>query len=134
MFSSSLYSSFTASAVFKSQPLDISLLCLFTIFMVDFLFKFSMFYTIVCVYLCVFFFSPSAHKGTCIFENIKPMIFSFHLLLLDGVLGLWRAVTDSGLMGEVLCSLQTELLTTLKRVELCNETANLQETGSVKRS
>ncbi|CAB1452113.1 unnamed protein product [Pleuronectes platessa] len=49
----------------------------------------------------------------------------------DGVLSLWNGVADSGLMGEVLSSLQTELLTTLKGVEVRSERANLQETDAV---
>lgn len=42
---------------------------------------------------------------------------------------MWKGVVDSGLMGEVLSSLQTELLATLKGVEVRSEKANLQETG-----
>lgn len=38
-------------------------------------------------------------------------------------------MADSGLMSEVLSSLQTELFATLKGVELRSEKANLQETG-----
>lgn len=38
-------------------------------------------------------------------------------------------MADSGLMGEVLSSLQTELLATFKGVEARSEKANLQETG-----
>ncbi|XP_028435397.1 glucocorticoid modulatory element-binding protein 1 isoform X1 [Perca flavescens] len=49
----------------------------------------------------------------------------------DGVLSLWKGVADSGLMGEVLSSLQTELLATLKGVEVRSEKANLQETDAV---
>ncbi|XP_028281782.1 glucocorticoid modulatory element-binding protein 1-like [Parambassis ranga] len=49
----------------------------------------------------------------------------------DGVLSLWRGVADTGLMGEVLSSLQTELLTIFKGVELRSEKANLQETDAV---
>uniref|UniRef100_A0A3Q1GED5 Glucocorticoid modulatory element-binding protein 1-like n=1 Tax=Acanthochromis polyacanthus TaxID=80966 RepID=A0A3Q1GED5_9TELE len=49
----------------------------------------------------------------------------------DEVLSLWKGVADSGLMGEVLSSLQTELLTTFKGVELRSERANLQETDAV---
>ncbi|XP_040020581.2 glucocorticoid modulatory element-binding protein 1 isoform X1 [Gasterosteus aculeatus] len=49
----------------------------------------------------------------------------------DGVLSLWKGVVDSGLMGEVLSSLQTELLATLKGVEVRSEKANLQETDAV---
>ena len=47
------------------------------------------------------------------------------------MLSLWKGVADSGLMGEVLSSLQTELLATLKGVELRSEKANLQETGEL---
>lgn len=50
-------------------------------------------------------------------------------LCLDGILSLWKGVSDSGLMGEVLSGLQTELLATLKGVEVRSEKANLQETG-----
>ncbi|TNN76230.1 Glucocorticoid modulatory element-binding protein 1 [Liparis tanakae] len=49
----------------------------------------------------------------------------------DGVLSLWRGVADSGLMGEVLARLQTELLATLKEVEVRSEKASLQETDAV---
>ncbi|KAM9353631.1 glucocorticoid modulatory element-binding protein 1-like [Symphorus nematophorus] len=49
----------------------------------------------------------------------------------DGVLSLWKGVADSGLMGEVLSSLQTELLATLKGVELRSEKPGLQETDAV---
>ncbi|XP_054478284.1 glucocorticoid modulatory element-binding protein 1-like [Anoplopoma fimbria] len=49
----------------------------------------------------------------------------------DGVLSLWKGVADSGLMGEVLSSLQTELLATLKGVEVRSEKSNLQETDAV---
>ncbi|XP_070692095.1 glucocorticoid modulatory element-binding protein 1-like [Pempheris klunzingeri] len=49
----------------------------------------------------------------------------------DGVLSLWKGVVDSGLMGEVLSSLQTELLATLKGVEVRSEKANLQETDAI---
>lgn len=38
-------------------------------------------------------------------------------------------MADSGLMGEVLSRLQTELLATLKEVEVRSEKASLQETG-----
>lgn len=57
-------------------------------------------------------------------NNVLP-----NWLSLDGVLSLWKSVADSGLMGEVLSSLQTELLATLKGVEVRSEKANLQETG-----
>ncbi|KAM6935684.1 glucocorticoid modulatory element-binding protein 1-like [Lycodopsis pacificus] len=49
----------------------------------------------------------------------------------DGVLSLWKGVADSGLMGEVLSRLQTELLATLKGVEVRSEKASLQETDAV---
>ncbi|KAG7242203.1 hypothetical protein INR49_024249, partial [Caranx melampygus] len=48
----------------------------------------------------------------------------------DGVLSLWQGVSDSGLMGEVLSSLQNEFLATLKGVEVRSERANLQETDA----
>lgn len=38
-------------------------------------------------------------------------------------------MADSGLMNEVLSSLHTEILATLKGVEVRSEKANLQETG-----
>ena len=38
-------------------------------------------------------------------------------------------MADAGLMGEVLSSLQTELLATLRGVEVRSETANLQDNG-----
>ncbi|XP_034084154.1 glucocorticoid modulatory element-binding protein 1-like [Gymnodraco acuticeps] len=49
----------------------------------------------------------------------------------DGVLGLWRGVADAGLMGKVLSSLQTELLATLRGVEVRSEKANLQDNDAV---
>ncbi|XP_018542369.1 glucocorticoid modulatory element-binding protein 1 [Lates calcarifer] len=49
----------------------------------------------------------------------------------DGVLSLWKGVADSGLMGEVLSSLQTELLATLKGVEARTQKANLQEADAI---
>ncbi|XP_035527533.1 glucocorticoid modulatory element-binding protein 1-like isoform X1 [Morone saxatilis] len=49
----------------------------------------------------------------------------------DDVLSLWKGVADSGLMGEVLSSLQTEISATLKGVEVRSENANLQETDAV---
>ncbi|XP_033958656.1 glucocorticoid modulatory element-binding protein 1-like isoform X2 [Pseudochaenichthys georgianus] len=49
----------------------------------------------------------------------------------DGVLGLWRGVADAGLMGEVMSSLQTELLATLRGVEVRSEKANLQDNDAV---
>ncbi|KAM4581350.1 glucocorticoid modulatory element-binding protein 1-like isoform 2-T2 [Odontesthes bonariensis] len=49
----------------------------------------------------------------------------------DGVLSLWRDVADSGLMGEVLSSLQTEILTSLKGVERRSEKANLLDTDAL---
>ncbi|XP_037533141.1 glucocorticoid modulatory element-binding protein 1-like [Nematolebias whitei] len=45
----------------------------------------------------------------------------------EGVLSLWRRVSDSGLMKAVLSSLQHKLVTTFRGVELCSEKANLQE-------
>lgn len=38
-------------------------------------------------------------------------------------------MADAGLMGEVLSSLQTELLATLRGVEVRSEKANLQDNG-----
>lgn len=52
-----------------------------------------------------------------------------HLLSLDEMLRLWKGVADSGLIGEVLSSLQTEILATLKGVEVRSENASLQEPG-----
>ncbi|XP_028985176.1 glucocorticoid modulatory element-binding protein 1-like isoform X2 [Betta splendens] len=49
----------------------------------------------------------------------------------DGVLRLWRAVADSGLMGEVLSSLHTEVLAALKGVEARSEKADLQEPDAI---
>uniref|UniRef100_A0A8D3EG40 SAND domain-containing protein n=1 Tax=Scophthalmus maximus TaxID=52904 RepID=A0A8D3EG40_SCOMX len=49
----------------------------------------------------------------------------------SSIFSLWKGVADSGLMGEVLSSLQTELLATLKGVEVRSEKANLQETDAV---
>ncbi|KAK5862507.1 hypothetical protein PBY51_017896 [Eleginops maclovinus] len=49
----------------------------------------------------------------------------------DEVLGLWRGVADAGLMGEVLSSLQTDLLATLRGVEVRSEKANLQENDAI---
>ncbi|CAK6976205.1 glucocorticoid modulatory element-binding protein 1-like [Scomber scombrus] len=49
----------------------------------------------------------------------------------DGILSLWKGVSDSGLMRDVLSSLQTELLATLKGVEVRSKKANLQETDAV---
>ncbi|KAM9309320.1 glucocorticoid modulatory element-binding protein 1-like isoform 2-T2 [Pholidichthys leucotaenia] len=45
----------------------------------------------------------------------------------NGILSLWKDVADSGLMGEVLSSLQMELFTTLKRIEVHSGKTNLQE-------
>lgn len=50
-------------------------------------------------------------------------------LSLDGILSLWKGVADIGLMGEVLSSIQTELVAALKEVEVRSERADLQETG-----
>ncbi|XP_056142855.1 glucocorticoid modulatory element-binding protein 1-like [Lampris incognitus] len=49
----------------------------------------------------------------------------------DGILSLWKGVADIGLMGEVLSNIQTELLATLKGVEVRCEKANLQETDAM---
>ncbi|KAK2910413.1 glucocorticoid modulatory element-binding protein 1-like isoform X2 [Channa argus] len=49
----------------------------------------------------------------------------------DGVLSLWKGVANAGLMGEVLSSLQTELLATLKGVEVRSEKASLEETDAI---
>ncbi|XP_053744223.1 glucocorticoid modulatory element-binding protein 1-like [Synchiropus splendidus] len=49
----------------------------------------------------------------------------------DGGVSLWRCVADSGLMGDVLSSLQTEFLATLKGVEVRSEKDNLQETDAI---
>ncbi|CAN9513968.1 unnamed protein product [Ophioblennius macclurei] len=49
----------------------------------------------------------------------------------DGVLSLWKDVADSGLMGEVLSSLQSELITAFKGVEFRSEKANLRETDAI---
>lgn len=57
-------------------------------------------------------------------NNVPP-----NWLCLDGILSLWKGVSDSGLMRDVLSSLQTELLATLKGVEVRSKKANLQETG-----
>lgn len=53
----------------------------------------------------------------------------FQTDVLDGVLSLWKSVAASGLMGEVLSTLQTELLAMFKGVEDRTETTNLQEEG-----
>ncbi|KAK2844376.1 hypothetical protein Q5P01_011035 [Channa striata] len=49
----------------------------------------------------------------------------------DGVLSLWKGVANAGLMREVLSSVQTELLATLKGVEVRSEKACLQETDAI---
>lgn len=49
----------------------------------------------------------------------------------DGVLSLWKSVAASGLMGEVLSTLQTELLALFKGAEDRAEKANLQEAGEI---
>ncbi|XP_058502884.1 glucocorticoid modulatory element-binding protein 1-like [Solea solea] len=49
----------------------------------------------------------------------------------EGILSLWKGVAHSGLMREVLSSLQTELQATLKGVEVRSENASLQETDAV---
>ncbi|XP_071757762.1 glucocorticoid modulatory element-binding protein 1-like isoform X1 [Centroberyx gerrardi] len=48
-----------------------------------------------------------------------------------GILSLWKGVADIGLMGEVLSSIQTELLAALNGVEVRSEKANLQETDAM---
>lgn len=50
-------------------------------------------------------------------------------LFSDGVLSLWNDVADLGLMGDVLSSLQTELLATLEGVDVRSGRGGLQETG-----
>lgn len=50
-------------------------------------------------------------------------------LFSDGVLSLWNDVADLGLMGDVLSSLQTELLATLEGVDVRSVRGGLQETG-----
>ncbi|KAM9783069.1 glucocorticoid modulatory element-binding protein 1-like [Neosynchiropus ocellatus] len=49
----------------------------------------------------------------------------------DGGVSLWRCVADSGLMGDVLSSLQTEFLATLKGVEVRSEKDTLQEADAI---
>ncbi|XP_008321827.1 glucocorticoid modulatory element-binding protein 1 isoform X2 [Cynoglossus semilaevis] len=49
----------------------------------------------------------------------------------DGVLSLWNDVADLGLMGDVLSSLQTELLATLEGVDVRSGRGGLQETDAV---
>lgn len=50
-------------------------------------------------------------------------------LFSDGVLSLWNDVADLGLLGDVLSSLQTELLATLEGVDVRSGRGGLQETG-----
>lgn len=63
--------------------------------------------------------------------NIIPphTVVIFQTDILDGVLSLWKSVAASGLMGEVLSSLQTELLAMFKGVKDRTEKTTLQEAG-----
>lgn len=61
----------------------------------------------------------------------QHIIVRFQTNVLDGLLSLWKSVAASGLMGEVLSSLQTELLAMFKGVEDRTEKANLQEAGEI---
>lgn len=63
--------------------------------------------------------------------NIVPphIVVIFQTDVLDGVLSLWKSVAASGLMGEVLSSLQTELLAMFKGVKDRTEKTTLQEAG-----
>lgn len=67
----------------------------------------------------------------------QPLPVPYHIIVkfqsnvLDGLLSLWKSVAASGLMGEVLSSLQTELLAVFKGVEDRTEKANLQEAGEI---
>lgn len=65
--------------------------------------------------------------------NILPadIIVRFQTNVLDGVLSLWKSVAASGLMGEVLSTLQTELLAMFKGVEDRTEKADLQDAGEM---
>ncbi|XP_046899234.1 glucocorticoid modulatory element-binding protein 1-like isoform X3 [Hypomesus transpacificus] len=47
----------------------------------------------------------------------------------DETLGFWRGVSDIGLMGDVLSSIRTELLSTLRGVEVRSDEASLLEAG-----
>ncbi|XP_042346255.1 glucocorticoid modulatory element-binding protein 1-like [Plectropomus leopardus] len=82
-------------------------------------------------------FSAAAEWSPGPARDVNPMTANGHAVKRkradtpDGVLSLWKGVADSGLMGEVLSSLQTELLATLKGVEVRSEKANLQETDAV---
>ncbi|XP_075965757.1 glucocorticoid modulatory element-binding protein 1-like isoform X2 [Anarhichas minor] len=82
-------------------------------------------------------FSATAEWSPCPARDVNPTTANGHGAKRkrgdtpDGVLSLWKGVADSGLMGEVLSSLQTELLATLKRVEVRSEKASLQETDAV---
>lgn len=62
-------------------------------------------------------------------DNCSSIILLWLFDILDGVLSLWKSVADSGLMGDVLSSLQTELLTAFKGVEARSVKANLQVKG-----
>lgn len=61
----------------------------------------------------------------------EHIIVRFPTNVLDGLLSLWKSVAASGLMGDVLSSLQTELLAMFKGVEDRTEKANLQEAGEI---
>lgn len=63
--------------------------------------------------------------------NIVPphIVVIFQTDFLDGVLSLWKNVAAFGLMGEVLSTLQTELLAMFKGVEDRTEKTNLLEAG-----
>ncbi|XP_068591970.1 glucocorticoid modulatory element-binding protein 1 [Cebidichthys violaceus] len=82
-------------------------------------------------------FSATAEWSPCPARDVNPTTANGHGAKRkrgdtpDGVLSLWKGVADSGLMGEVLSSLQTELLATLKGVEVRSEKASLQETDAV---
>lgn len=67
--------------------------------------------------------------------NIVPpqIVVIFHLDVPDGVLSLWKSVAASGLMGEVLSNLQTELLAMFKGVVDRTEKTNLQKAGEIEK-
>lgn len=82
------------------------------------------------------FFLTSLHwTSECFLRwtlNIVPphiVIVIFQTDVLDGVLSLWKSVAAFGLMGEVLSTLQTELLAMFKGVEDRTEKTNLLEAG-----
>jgi len=53
--------------------------------------------------------------------------------LLDGVWSLWKAVADSGLMGDVLVSIQNQLDAALTGLDLRMRDARLQARGEASR-